>query len=279
MFSRAVDSLETLNKEIQSLGCTAIYDAQNGIDGASALLQGSTACSIRQYPKRCPDPYGKLKTYTTNIESASSIIVSQKAANSTLNKAMTSLTYIVGVLLMLASCYLTGKAVEESENKEGIKAASGDADSVSSRSARSVIRRVALGVTKTASRLKERVQNFAEATDVAETEKGKDEFKDENVSVKSERAEEASQTPLVAHDEASVHEAAVAHDEASVHEASETPYVAPVEDPTQEETNPAPSDGRPPMDKKYKRPRLAKLSKKLFGCRQQSDRSDTLKTI
>lgn len=46
-----------LNTDLQNLGCYQIYDSSTNTFAAS-LLEFSAACSHTEYPTRCPDPYG-----------------------------------------------------------------------------------------------------------------------------------------------------------------------------------------------------------------------------
>ena len=67
------DTMSTFNSEISQAKCVVIYDASssNANDGgedeggdqqdAVGLLQYSEPCDIRNFPNKCPDPYGKLK--------------------------------------------------------------------------------------------------------------------------------------------------------------------------------------------------------------------------
>lgn len=210
-----VHKLSSFNEEIKSVGCVAIYDAANGIDAATELLSNyADACSLRQYPDRCPDPYGKLKKYTNRIEGSTGSLTTTLRKRF-LAKSTMWLAYIIGIFLMIASCYVTGKAVQGSESK---RSEMGISDSIVSLDVtKNPIKLVGVGVVKTASLMKERVTSFAEAT--------KDGIKEEPT----------------------------------------------IDLPTIEET---PSEGDAPAEtfkdesfttgRKYKRPRLARLSKRLF---------------
>ena len=158
-----VHKLASFNSEIKSVGCVAIYDAANGIDAATDLLSSyADACSIRQYPDRCPDPYGKLKKYTNRIESATGSLTTTLRNRFLVKYTMWS-AYIIGIFLMIASCYVTGKAVQGSESK---RHEMGISDSIVSLNVteKNPVKLVGVGIVKTASLMKERLTSFAEAT-------------------------------------------------------------------------------------------------------------------
>ena len=84
-----LDSLEDFNEEIEALGCTQIYNAEEGnnannqqpqenrnedeedlsFDEPISIVINSQACLLDQYPTECPDPHGKLKKYTQLLNS------------------------------------------------------------------------------------------------------------------------------------------------------------------------------------------------------------------
>ena len=211
-----VHKLSSFNEEIKSVGCVAIYDAANGIDAATELLSNyANACSLRQYPDRCPDPYGKLRKYTNRIEGSTGSLTTTLRKRFLAKSTMWT-GYIIGIFLMIASCYVTGKAVQGSESKRSEMGISGSIVSLDV-TEKNPVKLVGIGIVKTASLMKERVTSFAEAT--------KDGTKAEPT----------------------------------------------IDLPTIEET---PSEGDAPAEtfkdesfttgRKYKRPRLARLSKRLF---------------
>lgn len=81
---RTVDNLNQLNNALSGLKCVEIYNADsygqnNGdehnenddeYDGAVALLEYSQSCSLRDPSGACPDPHGKLRTYSRTLERA-----------------------------------------------------------------------------------------------------------------------------------------------------------------------------------------------------------------
>ena len=131
--------------------------SKNGIDAATDLLSDSASCSIRQYPDRCPDPYGHLMKYTVNLEKATGSLTTTLK-----RRVMTSVAmwtgYILGFLLMIYSWYIIGLAVEAAENRRAEMQLD---DSVSRK--RNAALLVGVGVVKTASLMKQRAQKFAEA--------------------------------------------------------------------------------------------------------------------
>ena len=85
-YMETLDTLDSFNQAVESMQCTQIYSASNGDtynepenkgDGynfeemsAVTLLSFSKACSLRQYPNDCPDPYNIKKKYAQNVERA-----------------------------------------------------------------------------------------------------------------------------------------------------------------------------------------------------------------
>lgn len=70
---KVTDQLSSFNSEIQKTVCVQIYsreaannnnnnENQDDWDSLDVLYK-SRACDVRQFPKQCPDPYGKLRSY------------------------------------------------------------------------------------------------------------------------------------------------------------------------------------------------------------------------
>jgi hypothetical protein len=131
LYQETVDTLDSFNAAIESLGCTQIYSSSRRRElqeyqnydfaemDAVKILSFSTVCDIRQYPDDCPDPYGKKIQYTQNLERA----LSQTSITTVPHKAMQIVTYIfaglfafAGLLFMAAAYNVRRKAVRKPQD-------------------------------------------------------------------------------------------------------------------------------------------------------------------
>jgi hypothetical protein len=113
------DELKSFNTAIQHVSCVQIYsftanagsdddeDENEGEDDdegeitvqqALDLLKYSSACSIREFPRECPDPFGKLSKYNRVIE---------RATGSRLSRATEDVRDILSVVLLLAGLIMS----------------------------------------------------------------------------------------------------------------------------------------------------------------------------
>jgi hypothetical protein len=113
------DELKSFNTAIQHVSCVQIYsstantgsnddedenesgDEDEGeitVEQALDLLKYSSACSIREFPRECPDPFGKLSKYNRVIE---------RATGSRLSRATDDVRDIVSVVLLLAGLIMS----------------------------------------------------------------------------------------------------------------------------------------------------------------------------
>lgn len=70
-YQATLDGFSDFNDAIESQSCVKAYDYGEQGSIAEQILSASDACSVRQYPDSCPDPYGLIETYTRNLEDAS----------------------------------------------------------------------------------------------------------------------------------------------------------------------------------------------------------------
>jgi hypothetical protein len=115
------ETLSTFNTELDSVGCIEIYrstfsdssSAQNGnSNSATSLLAVSQACSIREYPSSCPDPYGTLSSYTSAMERATGVEVVGQSKAHRIRVIISWILFGLGVLffiLTLLACYVRAR--------------------------------------------------------------------------------------------------------------------------------------------------------------------------
>ena len=106
-YQETLDTLDTFNSAIESQECTQIYADGDGYEepededgdgyefdnmGGVYLLSFSKSCSLRQYPKDCPDPHGLKRKYANTLERAFAFKTgSQRNVG---NKVMVAFSYI-----------------------------------------------------------------------------------------------------------------------------------------------------------------------------------------
>jgi hypothetical protein len=100
--------LESFNEAIEQVECVQVYsgsnDANNGDDDiASELLTSSKACSLREYPSQCPDPYGKLLRYTRALECSTGTICILTRPDARLSRDISSVVLLVSGLGMIGA--------------------------------------------------------------------------------------------------------------------------------------------------------------------------------
>ena len=128
-FTETLDTLDSFNSAIESLGCTQIYSRSSS--GGRELenedynfaemetvkiLSFSTACDIRQYPQECPDPYGKKIEYTSNLErSFSTMALTSRSPVQTATNLLAILFALLGLLFMAMAYNVHRKAARLSK--------------------------------------------------------------------------------------------------------------------------------------------------------------------
>ena len=300
-YMSTTSTLDTFNEAIESLGCTQIYsnnqgrelEDQNNQDynfgemDAVTILSFSTACDIRQYPRDCPDPYGKKRQYTKNLERAlTSKTGSMRNAPQKTATAFTWIFNIAGVVLLGLAYNVHRKTArkphpEDSTTTRSIEkepesfAAIDQSESFQSTgSDHNFWNKRAHSVGHAARTIKESIRSFAEAEEAEVVRQGQ-------VAASPERAvREISIHPPYAGVEVGTQGPVGDSPERVAPGTNIHPSYAEVEDgPTVaaslerviHETNtlPAPNESSTSPEvvpeKKKKRPRLAALSLKLFG--------------
>ena len=233
----------------------ADYDYDNEL--VSEILTYSAACSIIEFPDSCPDPYGKKqKRYNRLSKLAKKAFKSQKGhpfAMSHLpstNKStedivlnvFSSLMLIMGAALIASVC-LTKKSAAQKETTDG----NDDADLEASLPVIKQISRVASNIS---AKVVDKLQEYAEAEEDIMEEPDMGNYDAPTTDPVTETPEPAAAAAPATTDNTAVDNTAVANAMLQEKTGAVTPMA--VDAPK----------------KKHKRPRLAKLSQRLFGKRK-----------
>jgi hypothetical protein len=96
------DELISFNNDMDKIQCLSIYKSSgnDNNDGGSPLeaLTVSRSCSVLEYPKSCPDPYGKLIKYERRLEDSTGFVHSQRKER--FRKIVSWILLILGLLLL-----------------------------------------------------------------------------------------------------------------------------------------------------------------------------------
>jgi hypothetical protein len=259
------NTMSNFNSNLDSLGCLSVYSSRRDYsNSASNLLAYSSSCSLIEYPTRCPDPHGiKNKRDMTLYKSALS---HQRTVS--LGLPILSTIMLILSFYMFWRSAVVRKRLENSmdpmDNPSDLapnrfeKAAS-KISQAASRSVSEVSRSMSHMSEKTRS-FKEKLQEYAEEEEVME------DFMD--YSTQSEQQEPASVAAASAATAPTTEKEQNREAQVVVEDA---PYQ---EDPivvisNAEVANAILAEKGVPADQQssvpYKRPRLARLSKFLFG--------------
>ena len=118
--AKVKDELNTFNTEMSTIECQPIFqngksvggqndgngnddnaNANNGEDGAMELLSNSESCNVLEYPKACPDPFGKLVKYNRRLEDSTGFVHNKR--KELVRKILSWLMFIVGSLMIVTS--------------------------------------------------------------------------------------------------------------------------------------------------------------------------------
>lgn len=195
------DELKSFNSAIQHASCVQIYSstANDGsyedddeddegddedeegfmVQEALDLLKYSSACSIREFPRECPDPYGKLSKYNRVIERATGSRLSRAHEDA---RDLVSMALLISGLIMAVASFTFNRRKNNNvwrtwdidSRSSGItSSASGSSDSSSSNSndsfatwsGASRLGRVGSHLSGTSSRVIKVFRKYAEAED------------------------------------------------------------------------------------------------------------------
>ena len=124
--AKVTQELDTFNSEMSKIECQAIYqdgasvavqnndgnngdddnandNNNNGDDGGSAmdLLTNSESCNVLEYPRACPDPFGKLVKYNRQLEDSTGVVHNKRKER--LRKILSWFMFIVGALMIASA--------------------------------------------------------------------------------------------------------------------------------------------------------------------------------
>lgn len=186
------DTLDTLNSGIAQAQCIQIFDGDNydgnqqwnndnnnqeqnqehqvELESAVDLLRYSRSCSVRDYPVKCPDPYGKVAGYTRNLDRATNIGANGNFLHPS-NKwqaaqvAVGLLLLTAGFVMAIASCFVNKRASRVPRSTDGLVKGDGSTRPKSNIVAKTVAgaSAVAVAVATVPGKILDKVQGFAEA--------------------------------------------------------------------------------------------------------------------
>lgn len=146
-----IDSMQTFNNEVGQAQCVVIYDTSGNNNGNNAdddedenneealsVLQYSEACNIRNFPKDCPDPYGKIKKQARATEHA--IAVQEHPRRERAKAVISWILLCLGIILLVGAAWAyyrknrSGRVAEASSQKPKKKGIfSGASNAISSK--------------------------------------------------------------------------------------------------------------------------------------------------
>ena len=236
-YQQTLDTFDTFNGAVEDMGCFQIYDGSNNRkledeENAYVLypLSQSRACSVQLYPEECPDPYGLVKKYEHALDNALATKTVTMTLNPSNQKAMFAFSWIfliAGLAMMIGSFF-----VHKRSSNRTIK---DDSQDMELESPPSFVKQVSTVISEKSRSFVEKIQSFAEAEE------------DVLAPDSPPRAVEEDAAPTAPVDEPYVQITSASGEAPASQAATQRSPVAP--SPT----------------KKKKRPRMAKLSKRLFG--------------
>jgi hypothetical protein len=163
---KVTNLLESFNEAIEQVECVQVYSGSNGDnngDGgsiASDLLSYSKACSIREFPSQCPDPFGKLLKYTRTLECATGTTCLLRLPEARLGRDIASVVLLLSGLAMIgAACCCKWHRKRGKSQMEFIRESS-DASKLSTAI---FLSKVSSSFSYASSKVADAIQDFAEA--------------------------------------------------------------------------------------------------------------------
>jgi len=126
-YNSTYDYLESYNAALRGFDCTQIYSASGGNNNNNndqdrrrrtneedmdfenmnmvSILSYSKTCSLSQYPKDCPDPYGKKRQFAKNIQRALAYKTGENRDIATRAMAAGAWICFLSSLIVLAAAY------------------------------------------------------------------------------------------------------------------------------------------------------------------------------
>jgi hypothetical protein len=160
------DTLESFNEAIEQVDCVQVYSSSNNnnedSDIASELLSYSKACSLREFPDQCPDPYGKLLRYTRALECSTGAKCLLTLPETRLGRDISSVVMVVSGLGMLAAALLCKWHRKRGKSQMDLIRESSSLSNFSKASA-STLSKVSSSVSQVSAKVVDAIQGYAEA--------------------------------------------------------------------------------------------------------------------
>ena len=125
--AKVTDELNTFNAEMSTIECQPIFqngksvggqnndgngdgdgggdnnanNANGADDGAMDLLSNSESCNVLEYPKACPDPFGKLVKYNRRLEDSTGFVHNKRKEK--VRKILSWFMFVVGSLMIVTA--------------------------------------------------------------------------------------------------------------------------------------------------------------------------------
>jgi hypothetical protein len=164
------DNLESFNQAIEQVECVQVYSSSNNNNNnnedddqiATELLSSSKACSLREFPDQCPDPYGKLIRYTRALECATGAKCLLTLPETRLGRDISSIVMLVSGLGMLGAALLCKWQRKRGKSQMDLIRESSDLSRFSKASSAS-LSRVSSSVSHVSAKVVDAIQSYAEA--------------------------------------------------------------------------------------------------------------------
>jgi hypothetical protein len=167
------DLLESFNEAIEQVQCVQVYSGSNGNNGddnnnnngddesiASELLSSSKACSLREFPSQCPDPYGKLLRYTRALECSTGASCILKLPETRVGRDISSALLMVSGLGMLGAALFCKWHRKRGKSQMDLVRESSESSDLSKASSLS---KVSSSISQASHMIVNAIQGFAEA--------------------------------------------------------------------------------------------------------------------
>jgi hypothetical protein len=262
-YIETTDTMSDLNSNLDNLGCLSVYSSSDGTDTISELLSYSASCSVMEYPTRCPDPHGTKAKRDMKLYNKS--LWQQQQKTHLVMPILSSVFMVLSFFLFWRSAVVRNRIGDPMDDARDAR------DIVPTR-----LEKVARSFGRSLSRLsektcsfKERLQEYAEEQDYAE-EQESDQDSDILATVETEEEKEAPVLVASApkphdfqEDPVLISNAEVAN--AILAEKGVSPRVATQQKKTSSKRGVSPRAATQQKKTSFKRPRLAKISRFLFG--------------
>jgi hypothetical protein len=162
------DNLESFNAAIEQVQCVQVYSSSNNNNNngdnqiATELLSSSKACSLREFPDQCPDPYGKLIRYTRALECATGAKCLLTLPETRLGRDISSIVMLVSGVGMLGAALLCKWQRKRGKSQMDFIRESSDLSGYSKASSET-ISRVSSSVSQVSAKVVDAIQSYAEA--------------------------------------------------------------------------------------------------------------------